>query len=410
MASPSLQSIYAVVLAGGRGTRLRQLTNHRAKPAMPFAGNLKIIDFTLSNCVNSGIRRIGVLTQYKSQSLVRHITRGWGFLDAGLGEFVDVIPAQQQIDSGWYSGTANAVFQNLRMLRDIAPQHVLVLAGDHVYKMDYRHLIADHLRLGADVTVACNEVPIGRASAFGVVGTDAHGRITAFDEKPAHPCAAPGRADAALASMGVYVFNAAFLYRELERDASDPLSCHDFGHDIIPAALARGRVCAHDFASSCVNTVGSRPYWRDVGTLQAYWEANMELTRPQPELNLDDDQWPVRSLQLHLPSARLVAGEDGHHGTVIDSLVSSGCVVRGASVRRSLLFSKVRVGNGSDIEDSLLLPGVVVGRNVVLRRAIVDEHCVLPDGIKIGVHPAEDSGRFTVTDSGLTLVTPDMLY
>ena len=404
-----MQSTFAVVLAGGRGARLRQLTDWRAKPAMPFAGKLKIVDFALSNCVNSGIRRIGVLTQYKSQSLIRHITRGWGFLDTSLGEFVDVVPAQQQIDEGWYSGTANAVYQNLDMLREAAPQYVLVLAGDHVYKMDYGRILAEHVGRGADATVACIEVPIAQASAFGVLQVEPDGRVSAFEEKPSNPVAMPGHPELALASMGIYVFNAAFLYRELKRDAADACSCHDFGGSIFPGLLARARVFAHDFVDSCVNMIDERPYWRDVGTIDAYWEANMDLTRPLPELNLYDDAWPIRSMQHQLPPAKFVFDEDGRRGTAIDSLVSSGCIVSGATVRRSLLFSKVRVSDGSVIEDSLVLPNVSVGRNVVLRRAIIDKHCVLPDGIKIGVYPDEDRARFTVTEKGVTLVTPDML-
>ena len=404
-----VHSTYAMVLAGGRGTRLKQLTEWRAKPAMPFAGTLKIIDFTLSNCINSGVRRIGVLTQYKSQSLIRHITRGWGFLDTSLGEFVDVVPAQQQINEGWYSGTADAVYQNMGMLREAAPQFVLLLAGDHVYKMDYSRMIAQHVRRGADVTVACIEVPLDQASAFGVMSVDDSGRVSAFEEKPAHPSAMTGGPGVTLASMGIYVFNAAFLYAELRRDAADSASSHDFGGDIFPRILSRARVCAHDFADSCVNMIEGRPYWRDVGTLDAYWEANMDLTRPLPELNLYDDAWPIRSMQHQLPPAKFVFDEDGRRGVAIDSLVSSGCIVSGATVRRSLLFSKARVCDGSVIEDSLVLPDVVVGRNVVLRRAIIDKHCVLPDGIKIGVYPEEDGARFTVTEKGVTLVTPEML-
>ena len=404
-----VRATYALVLAGGRGSRLRQLTGRRAKPAMPFAGTLKIIDFTLSNCINSGLRRVGVLTQYKAQSLIRHIARGWGFLDASLGEFVDVVPAQQQIDQGWYSGTANAVYQNLAMLRAAAPRYVLVLAGDHVYKMDYSRLIAEHARRDADLTVACIEVPLAQAPALGVVNASADGRICAFDEKPARPVPMAGHPDVALASMGIYVFNAGFLFSALGLDAADPLSSHDFGCNVIPRACAHGAVFAHDFTESCVNMIGTRPYWRDVGTLDAYWEANMDLTRPLPALNLYDDSWPIRSLQHQLPPAKFVFDDDGRRGMAIDSLVSSGCIVSGATVRRSLLFSKARIGGGSVVEDSLLLPDVVVGRNVVLRRAIVDKHCVLPDGIKIGLYPAEDRSRFTVTDQGVTLVTPEML-
>jgi glucose-1-phosphate adenylyltransferase len=403
------QSTYAYVLAGGRGSRLMQLTDGRAKPAVPFAGELRVVDFTLSNCINSGIRRVGVLTQYKAQSLIRHVTRAWGFLDAGMGEFVDVVPAQQRTGEGWYSGTANAVYQNLDMPRDAGVQYVLVLAGDHVYKMDYRAIIADHVRREAEVTVACTEVPLGDASAFGVMRIDASERVLSFDEKPARPAPMPGRPDAALASMGIYVFNAAVLRDALCRDAVDAASHHDFGRDIIPPMVSRGRVFAHDFARSCVNMVNERPYWRDVGTLDAYWEANMDLTRPLPELNLYDDAWPIRSVQKGLPPAKFVFDDDGRRGMAIDSLVSSGCIVSGALVRRSLLFSKVRVGDGSVVEDSLVLPDVVLGHGVALRRAIIDKRCVLPDGIRIGFCPEEDKARFTVTEKGVTLVTRDML-
>lgn len=403
------KSTVAVVLAGGRGSRLKQLTEWRAKPAMPFGGKLRIIDFALSNCINSGIRRVGVLTQYKAQSLIRHVTRGWGFLDAGLGEFIDVVPAQQQVDEGWYSGTADAVYQNLDMLRAAAPRFVLVLAGDHVYKMDYSRLIAEHIRRNADATVACIAIPRTEASAFGVMRVDEDGRVVAFDEKPTEPQPMPGRPDRALASMGVYVFDAEFLFRALIRDAADPDSRHDFGGDVIPRMMSDARVLAHDYADSCVNMVGDSPYWRDVGTLDAYWEANMDLTRPLPELNLYDDAWPIRGLQRQLPPAKFVFDDDARRGMAIDSLVASGCIVSGATVRRSVLFSKARVGDGSDIEDSLLLPDVTVGRDVVLRRVIVDKRCMLPDGIRIGLQPDEDRRRFTVTDRGVTLVTPEML-
>ncbi len=403
-----VQSTHAIVLAGGRGSRLMQLTDLRAKPAVPFAGKLKIIDFALSNCINSGIRRIAVLTQYKAQSLIRHITRGWAFLDASLSEFIDVVPAQQQIDEGWYSGTANAVYQNLDMLYEANPRFVLILAGDHVYKMDYSRMIADHGANGADVTVACTEVPLAQARDFGVVRVEG-GRISDFQEKPAHPAAMDGRPGVALASMGIYVFNTELLYQELRRDAADPDSSHDFGRDIIPGLVRRARVYAHDFAGSCVNMIDERPYWRDVGTLDAYWEANMDLTRPLPELNLYDDVWPIRSLQYQLPPAKFVFDDDGRRGMAIDSLVCSGCIVSGALVRRSLMFSKSRVGDSSVVEDTLVLPNVVIGRQVVLRRAIIDKHCVLPDGFQVGVDAAQDRARFTVTEKGVTLVTPEML-
>ena len=404
------QQTLAIVLAGGRGSRLKQLTDRRAKPAVPFAGKLKIIDFALSNCVNSGIRRIAVLTQYKAQSLIRHVERGWGFLAANLGEYVDVVPAQQRLGETWYSGTADAIYQNLDLLRDAGAAQVLILAGDHVYKMDYAVMLAEHAASGADVTVACIEAPLAEAVNFGVMATDAQGRIVEFQEKPANPKPCPGVEDRALVSMGIYVFDADFLAAELERDARDPSSSHDFGKDLIPRLLAQGRrLVAHRFADSCVNMVGDRPYWRDVGTLDAYWEANLDLTHVVPELNLYDDQWPILSLQMQLPPAKFVFDDDERRGAALDSLVSNGCIVSGSTVRRSILFSKVRVGDYSLIEDSVVLPDVRIGCHVVLKRAVVDKRCVLPDGFQAGVDPDADRARFHVTERGVVLITPEML-
>ena len=326
-----------------------------------------------------------------------------------LGEFIDVVPAQQQHGERWYSGTADAVYQNLDMLREADPLYVLVLAGDHIYKMDYSHIIADHVKREADVTVACIEVPLDQATAFGVMRIDADNRVVDFQEKPAKPSPMPDHPGLALASMGLYVFSAEFLYQELARDAGDTASRHDFGRDIIPRILKRARVFAHDFADSCVNTIEARPYWRDVGTLDAYWEANIDLIRPLPDLNLYDDAWPIRSLHHQLPPAKFVFDNDACRGMALDSLVASGCIVSGATVRRSMLFSKVRIGERSVVEDSLVLPNVTVGRDVVLRRAIIDKHCLIPDGLKVGVDPVEDRTRYTVTERGVTLVTPEML-
>ncbi len=404
------QHTYAVVLAGGRGSRLGALTDRRAKPAMPFAGKLKIIDFALSNCVNSGVRRIGVLTQYKSQSLIRHIERGWGFLAGNLGEYVDVVPAQQQQGERWYSGTANAVWQNLDLIREADPRHVLVLGGDHVYKMDYSVMLAEHAACDAEASVACLEVPIEQARDFGVMAVDGDDRVVAFDEKPERPRPLPDRPDRALASMGIYVFRAQTLFDELERDAADPASTHDFGHDLLPALVRAGRVHAHRFAASCVNVHEGRPYWRDVGTVDAYWEANMDLTHVVPELNLYDDEWPILSRQRQLPPAKFVFDEALRRGSAVDSLVSSGCIVSGAAVRRSILFSKVRVCEGSVIEDSLLLPDVSVGRDVRLSRVIVDKHVRVPDGFRAGLDAHADRQRgFFVSPGGITLVTAQML-
>jgi glucose-1-phosphate adenylyltransferase len=399
----------ALVLAGGRGSRLGPLTAHHAKPALPYAGNLAIIDFTLSNCVNSGIRRIVVLTQYKAQSLIRHIERGWSFLDINLGEFVDIVPAQQQQGEGWYSGTANAVFQNLGMLREARPRHVLVLAGDHAYKMDYGRLLADHIASGLPATVSCIEVPIEQASEFGVLQSGAGDLVTAFEEKPPHPLPLPERAGMAGASMGVYAFDTEFLIDALERDAADPASGHDFGHDLLPDLAAAGCLHAHRFELSCVSREGAAPYWRDVGTVDAYYQANMDLTHVVPDLDLYDDSWPVRSLQRQLPPAKFTFDEEGRRGMAVDSMVCSGCVVSGALVRRSILFSKVRIGEGSLIEDSLLLPGVTVGRGVRLKRVIVDKRCLLPDGLRAGYDAEADRQRFHLTPGGVVLITPEML-
>jgi glucose-1-phosphate adenylyltransferase len=404
-----VQATYAVVLAGGRGARLQQLTYGCAKPAVPFAGQLKIIDFTLNNCFNSGIRRVSVLTQYQAQSLHRHIEADWGFLNAERGEFVNVVAARHDNGHGGYRGTADAVYQNLARLRQAKARFVLVLAGDHIYKMDYRRIIAEHAQRNADVSVACIEVPVAQASAFGVMQVDANGRIREFEEKPSHPCAIPGRPGVALASMGIYVFNADYLYQALRHDQSEPASCRDFGRDIIPGSIKRARLFAHDFSQSCVNRVSTLPYWRDVGTLDAYWQANMDLAQAAPELDLYDQSWPMRGMPRPLPPVDVVCDEAGFCGMAINSLFTSGCIVSGATVQRSMLFSRARVGRGSVVEDSLLLPHAVVGRHVVLRRAIIDSHCVLPDGIQIGVDPTHDRSRFTVSANGVTLVTAAML-
>ncbi len=403
------RNTYTLVLAGGRGSRLRQLTDHRAKPAVPFAGTMRIVDFALGNCVNSGLRRIGVLTQYKAQSLIRHVERSWGFLEASLGEFVDIVPAQQQMGERWYSGTANAVYQNLDLVREARSDHVLVLAGDHVYKMDYSALLAEHADHGADLTVACLQVPIEDASDFGVMTVDAEQRIVHFEEKPARPKAMPGKPGLALASMGIYAFNTGFLLELLARDAADPASSHDFGRDVIPGVLARARVFAHRFEDSCINMVGGRPYWRDVGTLDAYWEANLDLTRVVPELNLYDESWPVLGRQPTRPPAKFVFDDAGRRGMAVDSLVSAGCIVSGATVRRSILFHGVKVAEGSLVEDSVVLPNVSIGRDVSLKRTIVDKRCTLPDGFSAGLDPALDRARFHVTEQGICLVTPQML-
>jgi len=405
------RATFAVLLAGGRGSRLHQLTDWRAKPAVPFGGKFRIVDFTLSNCVNSGVRRVAVATQYKAHSLIRHLQRGWSFLEGRFDEFIDIVPAAQQVsETSWYQGTADAVYQNLNIIRRSAPEFVLVVSGDHIYKMDYGRMLAEHASRKADLSVACVEVPLAEASQFGVMGIDADGRVQRFAEKPAAPDPMPGSTDTALASMGVYVFNTTFLFEQLLRDAQEPQSSRDFGKDILPYSVPRYRVFAHRFPDSCVGTpAGGKPYWRDVGTVDAYWEANMELTKVTPELNLYDREWPIWTWQEQLPPAKFVFDDEGRRGMAVDSLVSGGDVISGSTVRRSLLFSNVRVNSYSTIEDSVVLPDVHVGRHVVLRRCVIDKGVSIPEGMRIGVDREADRQRFHVTARGITLVTPEML-
>ena len=400
----------ALILAGGRGTRLGPLTDWRAKPAVPFGGKFRIIDFSLSNCVNSGIRRVGICTQYKAQSLIRHVQRGWSFLDGRFNEFIELLPAQQRVTADWYKGTADAVYQNLDLLASPCAR-ARARAG-------WRPCLQDGLCADAGrprrprrrPDDRLHRSPAGRRLGPGRHPVDDTGRITSFQEKPAHPEPAPGRRDVALASMGVYVFNAQFLYEQLIRDADEPKSTYDFGHDVIPHLIARGyRVNAHRFADSCVNMIEGRPYWRDVGTVDAYWDANLDLVQVTPNLNLYDETWPIWTYQEQLPPAKFVFDDDGRRGTVIDSLASGGCIVSGATVRRSLLFSRVHVHSFATIEDSVILGDVDIGRNSVIRRAVIDRHCHLPEGTRIGVDPDEDRRRFHVTAKGVTLVTSDML-
>lgn len=404
------RSTYGLVLAGGRGSRLMQLTDTRAKPAVPFGGKFRIIDFTLSNCVNSGIRKIGVATQYKAQSLIEHLQRGWSFLDGRFHEYIDLLPAQQQVSEDWYQGTADAVFQNLAILRRSKVKYVLILSGDHIYKMDYGRMLAEHAKNQADLTIACIDVPLEEATEFGVMAVDADNRIERFVEKPKDPPPMPGRPDRALASMGVYIFNADFLYEQLIRDHDDPKSEHDFGKNVIPHCLTRYRVFAHSFANSCVGMDESLvPYWRDVGTVDAYWAANMELTKVTPELNLYDEEWPIWTHQEQLPPAKFIFNDDDRRGAAVDSLVSGGNIISGALVRSTLLFSRVYVHSYASIEDSVILPDVDIGRSVNLRRVVVDKHCRIPEGMSIGFDRAADEKRFHVSPGGITLVTPDML-
>lgn len=400
----------AMILAGGRGSRLKHLTDWRTKPAVPFGGKFRIIDFPLSNCVNSGIRRIGIITQYKAHSLIQHVQRGWGFLRGEFNEFIELLPAQQRYKENWYKGTADAVFQNLDIIRQYEPEHVLILAGDHIYKMDYGEMLASHATNAADMTVACIEVPLSDAREFGVMGIDEHERIVSFEEKPANPAPIPDQPHLALASMGIYIFNASFLYEQLIRDADEPESSHDFGKDIIPHLVPRYRVYAHRFSESCVGgRPDTPPYWRDVGTIDAYWDANMELAKVTPDLNLYDEKWPIWTYQEQLPPAKFVFDDDDRRGLATDSMVSGGCIISGATVRRSVLFSDVRVNSYSEVEDSVILPGVDIGRYVSIRRAVVDKGCRIPDGMLIGHDRATDEKHFYVTEKGITLVTASML-
>jgi glucose-1-phosphate adenylyltransferase len=396
----------AVIMAGGRGERLRDLTLTRCKPATPFGGKFRIVDFVLSNCVNSGIRQIYLMTQYKGQSLIQHVQRGWSYLRGEFGEFVDVVPAQQQTGRHWYLGTADCVYQNLDLIRANRPQHVLVLAGDHIYKMDYGPMIAYHVEKGADITVGVVEVPVRDAREFGVLSVTEWNRVTRFAEKPKDPEPMPGKPGAALASMGIYVFNAKLLEKLLVEDAANPDSKHDFGKNIIPPAIEQLQVFAYPFTN--VKT-RAQNYWRDVGTVDAYYEANLELVHVAPELNLYDEEWPIWTYQLHQPPAKFVLDEDTRRGMAINSIVSGGCIISGAVVNQSLLFSNVRVDERSEIYRSVILPNVKIGAGCKITKAILDEGCEVPDGTQIGVDVAADRARFHVTEGGVALVTPEML-
>jgi glucose-1-phosphate adenylyltransferase len=396
----------ALVLAGGRGSRLHELTEGRAKPAVYFGGKFRIIDFPLSNCINSGIRRIGVLTQYKSHSLIRHLVDGWSFFQRDLGEFIEILPASQRTTGDWYKGTADAIYQNLDIVRTLLPEYVLVLAGDHIYKMDYGVLLAHHEQSGADMTVACVGVSLEEAKGFGVMSVDDDLRVRSFDEKPADPRPMPGTRDIALASMGNYVFNTDFLFRILKEDAANERSSHDFGKDIIPSIIGEHRVFAYPFLDP---ESGRQPYWRDVGTVDAFWEANMELVAVDPELNLYDMDWPIRTFHRQLPSAKFVFRDADRMGKALDSVVSGGCVISGSEVVDSLLFSSVRVHSYGRIEASVLLPEVEVGRHCRIRRAVIDRGCRIPPGTVIGEDLAADAERFRVTPKGIVLVTAKML-
>ena len=400
----------ALVLAGGRGSRLMNLTDNRAKPAVYFGGKFRIIDFALSNCLNSGVRRIGVITQYKSHSLLRHLQRGWAFLKNEMNEFVDLLPAQQRNDDeSWYRGTADAVWQNHDILESYGADYILVLAGDHIYKMNYALMLADHVEKGRDCTVACISVPRSEATAFGVMAVDEHDMITDFVEKPADPPAMPGDPDRSLASMGIYIFNAPYLYKELARDLADPASSHDFGKDIIPRAVRNGCAAAHPFDISCILNRGSgESYWRDVGTIDAYWDANIDLTATEPKLDLYDRRWPIWTYQAQLPPAKFVHNADDRRGMAIESVVSGGCIVSGSAFR-SVLFSSVRVHSFAKVNWSVLLPEVQVGRGARLTRTVVDRGVHIPDGLVVGEDAELDALRFFRSPNGICLVTREML-
>jgi len=400
-----LRKTLALVLAGGEGSRLKDLTQWRAKPAVPFGGKYRIIDFVLSNCVNSGIRKIGVLTQYKSNSLIRHVQRGWSFMRYEAGEFVELLPAQQRVDKEWYRGTADALYQNLDILRRHKPEYVLVLGGDHIYSMDYSRMLKEHVTSGADVTIGCIEVPREEATGFGVMSVDEDFKVVKFTEKPVDPEAMPGKPDKALASMGIYVFSTEFLFKKLINDHDDKESSHDFGKDIIPSIIDEHMVRAYPF----VNERGEPAYWRDVGTLESYWQANMDLCSITPELNLYNRDWPIWTYQAQLPPAKFAFDDDTRRGKAIDSLVSAGCIISGASIKRSVIASACVIHSYASITNSVLLPRVEVGRHCRIQNAIIDKGTKIPNGMIIGEDPVEDAKRFLVDENGLVLVTPEML-
>ncbi|MCK9237215.1 MAG: glucose-1-phosphate adenylyltransferase [Thiopseudomonas sp.] len=400
-----LRKTLALVLAGGEGSRLKDLTQWRAKPAVPFGGKYRIIDFVLSNCVNSGIRKIGVLTQYKSNSLIRHVQRGWSFMRYEAGEFVELLPAQQRVDKEWYRGTADALYQNLDILRRHKPEYVLVLGGDHIYSMDYSRMLKEHVTSGADVTIGCIEVPREEATGFGVMSVDEDFKVTKFTEKPVDPEAMPGKPNKALASMGIYVFSTEFLFQKLIKDHDDKESSHDFGKDIIPSIIDENYVLAYPF----VNERGEPDYWRDVGTLESYWQASMDLCSITPELNLYDRDWPIWTYQAQQPPAKFAFDDDSRRGKAIDSLVSAGCIISGASIKRSVISSGCVIHSYASVTNSVLLPKVEVGRHCRIQNAIIDKGAKIPNGTIIGEDRVEDAKRFLVDENGLVLVTPEML-
>ncbi len=401
----------AYVLAGGRGSRLKELTDVRAKPAVYFGGKTRIIDFALSNALNSGIRRIGVATQYKAHSLIRHLQRGWNFFRPERNESFDILPASQRVsETQWYEGTADAVYQNIDIIEDYGVEFMVILAGDHIYKMDYESMLREHVDTGADVTVGCLEVPRMEATGFGVMHVDKEDRIVSFIEKPADPPGIPDRPDVALASMGIYVFRTKFLMEELRRDASQPGSNRDFGKDIIPHIVANGKAVAHRFSKSCVRSnFETESYWRDVGTVDAYWEANIDLTDITPELDLYDRDWPIWTYAEIKPPAKFVHDEEGRRGSAVSSLVAGDCIISGAKLRRSLIFTGARVNSFSMLDEAVVLPDCYVGRNARLTRVVIDRGVRIPEGLVVGEDPDVDARRFRLTERGVCLITQDMI-
>ncbi len=408
---PLSRQALAFVLAGGRGSRLLELTDRRAKPAVYFGGKTRIIDFALSNAVNSGIRRIAVATQYKAHSLIRHLQMGWNFFRPERNESFDILPASQRVsETNWYLGTADAVYQNIDIIEAHGAKYIVLLAGDHIYKMDYELMLKQHCESDADVTIGCLEMPREESSGFGIMHIEEDGRVKAFIEKPADPPPMPGKPDKSLASMGIYIFNTKFLFDELRRDAGDPNSNHDFGRDVIPYIVKNGRAVAHQFSQSCVRSgLEQQAYWRDVGTVDAYWAANIDLTDVVPELDLYDREWPIWTYSELTPPAKFVHDEEGRRGQAISSLVSGGCIISGASLRRSLLFTGVHVNSYAQVENAVIMPYVTIGRHARLKNVVIDRGVNIPEGLVVGDDPELDAKRFRTTAQGVSLITQPMI-
>ncbi len=403
------QRSMAFVLAGGRGSRLKELTDRRVKPAVYFGGKTRIIDFALSNAMNSGVRKMAVATQYKAHSLIRHCQRGWSFFRAERNEFLDILPASQRVGESWYLGTADAVTQNIDIIDSYGVDYIIILAGDHIYKMDYELMLRQHVEQKADVTVGCLTVPRMDATAFGVMATDKSGQITSFVEKPADPPPTPEDPDLALASMGIYVFDWKFLRALLLEDAEDPNSAHDFGGDLIPAIVAKGKAVAHRFTESCVRADDAEAYWRDVGTVDAFWETNIDLTDFSPTLDLWDRNWPIWTYSESVPPAKFIHDEKDRRGMAISSMVSGGCIISGTVVRNSLLFTNVHTNSYAVLDHAVVLPDVVVNRNARLRKCVIDRGVEIPRGLVVGEDPEEDAKFFRVTEKGTVLITREMI-